>query len=95
MQRSTTCMSDAIADKPQVDGTITDKRGYGQRWHFSTRKIDTLLAAGLPHCKVGARRVRILIPEADAWMREKFRVQRIGPAHTTAAKPTDGKQLQP
>ena len=56
--------------------TITDKRGYAARWHFSVRKIDDLLAAGLPHCKIGQRRVRIMVAEADAWMREQFQTQR-------------------
>ena len=56
---------------------ITDKQGYGARWKFSSRHIDNLLAKGLPHCKVGARRVRILIPEADAWMKDKYFIQRL------------------
>jgi hypothetical protein len=55
---------------------ITDKRGYAARWQASLRWVDGLLAQGLPHLKIGARRVRILIPEADAWMQENFRTQR-------------------
>jgi hypothetical protein len=57
-------------------GEITDKRGYADHWQFSVRKIDSLLASGLPHLKIGKRRVRINIPEADAWMREQFATQR-------------------
>jgi hypothetical protein len=53
-------------------GQITDKRGYALRWRFSPRHIDNLIALGLPHLKIGRRRVRILIPEADQWMRQKF-----------------------
>jgi hypothetical protein len=60
----------------QTAAHVTDKRGYGQRWGFSVRMIDNLLAQGLPHCKVGERRVRILVPEADAWMRERYGTQR-------------------
>lgn len=59
---------------------ITDKRGFAARWKFSVRHIDSLLRQGLPHCAVGRRRVRIVVPEADAWMQERFRVQRRGPA---------------
>jgi len=59
-------------------GEITDKRGYADRWQFSIRKVDNLLSAGLPHLKIGKRRVRILVPEADAWMREQFSTQRRG-----------------
>ena len=55
---------------------VLDKRGYADRWHFSVRTIDNFLAQGLPHFKIGKRRVRISVPEADAWMREKFAIQR-------------------
>jgi len=58
---------------------VTDKRGFGARWLFSVRHVDNLLAEGLPHLKIGKRRVRIVISEADAWMREKFGVRRRGP----------------
>jgi len=58
---------------------ITDKRGYGLRWGFSIRHIDNLLAQGCPHLKIGKRRVRILVPEADDWMRQRFGTQRRGP----------------
>ena len=67
---------------PQVAGgieqsaQITDKRGYGSRWQSSVRTVDNWLKAGLPHLKIGARRVRIDIPEADQWMRDRFSVQR-------------------
>ena len=76
--------SDAATDTSKLAGiateasqtTICDKRGYGQRWNFSIRKIDDLLAQGLPHLRVGSRRVRIIIAEADRWMIEKFGTQR-------------------
>jgi hypothetical protein len=58
---------------------ITDKRGYGQRWHFSTRHIDNLISQGLPHLKIGERRVRIIVSEADEWMKIRFGTQRRGP----------------
>lgn len=57
---------------------IVDKRGYAARWKFSVRHIDNLLAQGLPHCRVGNRRVRILVDEADAWMKSRFGTQRHG-----------------
>jgi len=61
---------------PETIGEITDKRGFGARWLFSPRHVDNLLKMGLPHCKIGKRRVRILIPEADAWMKARFGTQR-------------------
>jgi len=77
----------AAGHKPaeaDATGEITDKRGFGLHWQFSTRHVDNLIAQGLPHLKIGKRRVRILIPEADAWMRQKFGHQRRGPARTPA-----------
>lgn len=58
---------------------ISDKRGYGARWSFSVRMIDHLIADGLPHLKIGARRVRIEVAEADEWMRERYGTRRRGP----------------
>lgn len=68
----------AAGGEPMLAATITDKRGYAQRWQGSTRWVDSLLARGLPHCKIGARRVRILVPEADRWMVEQFGTSRRG-----------------
>lgn len=62
---------------------ITDKQGFGSRWGFSSRHIDTLIARGLPHLKIGKRRVRIVVAQADAWMIERFATQRCSP---TAAR---------
>jgi hypothetical protein len=62
---------------------ITDKRGYAARWSFSTRYIDHLLCQGMPHLKIGWRRVRIDIAEADLWMKERFGTQRRGVARRT------------
>jgi hypothetical protein len=69
------------AAAPGADAAeITDKRGYARRWQGSPRWIDGLLAQGLPHLKIGARRVRIFIPEADLWMKTQFGTQRRGNA---------------
>ncbi len=63
-------------EKSKLAADITDKRGYGARWSFSVRHVDNLLAQGMPHLAIGKRRVRIVIAEADAWMREKFATRR-------------------
>ena len=77
---------------PQVAGgnsqsaaLITDKRGYASRWQSSVRTVDNWLSQGCPHLKIGSRRVRIKVPEADAWMRDKFSVQRRGKAQTATS----------
>ena len=73
------------ASGSKLAANITDKRGFGARWLFSPRHVDNLIAQGLPHCKVGRRRVRIFVPEADEWMRQKFGQQRVGPVRTTTS----------
>jgi len=73
-----------VATGMKMAAEITDKRGYGARWGFSIRHIDNLLAQGCPHLKVGKRRVRIVVADADQWMKERFGTQRRRPARTTA-----------
>lgn len=63
---------------------VTDKKGYGEHLLFSSRHVDNLIAQGLPHLKIGNRRVRIIIEEADAWMRERFGAQRRSSTRTPA-----------
>ena len=73
---------------PTLPPVITDKRGFAARWSFSVRHIDNLLAQGMPHLAIGKRRVRIVIAEGDAWMREQFGTRRRRGAGTAA---TEGK----
>jgi predicted DNA-binding transcriptional regulator AlpA len=63
---------------------IADKRAYAARWGFSVRHIDNLLAQGCPHLKIGKRRVRLVVAEADEWMKRTFATQRRRPARTPA-----------
>ncbi|MSU62302.1 MAG: hypothetical protein EXS31_07885 [Pedosphaera sp.] len=73
-------MNETIPPTPDTatghTNAVTDKKGYAQHWLFSPRHIDNLIADGLPHCKIGSRRVRIVIEEADRWMLQKYGTQR-------------------
>jgi hypothetical protein len=71
---------------------ITDKRGYGARYLFSPRHVDNLIAQGLLHLKIGKRRVRIIISEADAWMKERFGTRRLGPIEPSTTKRRLGRK---
>jgi hypothetical protein len=51
-------------------------------WRSSLRQSAKLLAKGMPHLKIDSRRVRIIIAEADAWMREQYGTRRRSPATT-------------
>jgi hypothetical protein len=75
------CASELAAAQSKSAGElspVTDKKGFGARWGFSVRHVDNFLAAGMPHLRVGSRRVRILVDEADLWMREKYGTRRNG-----------------
>jgi hypothetical protein len=72
----TQIQAEVATDITKLATDITNKRGYSQRWQFSVRKCDQLLAKGLPHLKLSARQIRISIPEADQWMREQFQTSR-------------------
>jgi hypothetical protein len=78
--------SELPTDNKQAAG-ITDKRGFGARWLFSPRHVDNLIKQGLPHLKIGRRRVRIMTDEADKWMIEKFGTQRRGPSRALPVRP--------
>lgn len=63
-----------IIERPGADSQteIADKIAYARRWGFSRRMVDCWLASGMPHLKIGKRRIRIVVPEADAWLRERY-----------------------
>jgi hypothetical protein len=75
--------SEAVTDNLKLPAAITDKRGFAVRWKFSPRHVDNFLLQGMPHFKIGERRVRINVAEADAWMHEKFATRRLGAVATT------------
>ncbi len=57
-----------------------DKSAVAARLGLCRRTIDNLLAAGMPHLKLGARRVRFDLAEVDAWLKQKYGTRRRGPA---------------
>jgi hypothetical protein len=63
-----------------ADPVVMDKKQFARRWGFSTRMVDKILAAGMPHLKFGLRRVRLITEEADAWIKERYGTRRNGPS---------------
>lgn len=88
MKKTSPFTSEAAADHPKQAAEITDKRGYASRWAFSVRHVDNLLAQGMPHLAIGKRRIRIVVAEADAFMREKFATRRLGPLNSKPERET-------
>jgi len=68
--------NESFTTETPTETAIMDKTEYGRRWRFSPRYIDNLLRQGPPHLKIGKRRVRIVVSEGDAWMKERFSTQR-------------------
>ena len=57
---------------PVAERRFTDKKGYAQHLGLCERTVTSLIAKGLPCLRIGTRRVRIDVPEADTWMRRTF-----------------------
>jgi len=76
MKLNNSCVPETAAGQKPAENNVTDKKGFGARWDFSGRMVDNFLAQGMPHLKIGKRRVRILVDEADAWMKERFGTRR-------------------
>jgi len=67
-----------------------DKRAVGaMAGGMSVRWVDGQLMKGMPHLKLGPRRVRFDMEEVRAWLKQKYATQRHGPAlkETAKAKP--------
>ena len=48
------------------------KQDVARMLQMSTRTVDSYLAAGLPHLKLGTRRVRFDLATVKAWVLEKY-----------------------
>ena len=53
-----------------------DKNSFAARYEVSRRTCDSWIQKGLPILKLSERAVRIPLPDADQWVREKFFTQR-------------------
>jgi hypothetical protein len=53
-----------------------DKDAFASRYDVSRRTCDNWIQKGLPILKLSQRQVRIPLPDADTWVREKFFQQR-------------------
>lgn len=54
-----------------------DKRDVGElAGGMSKRWVDGEMAKGMPHLKLGARRVRFDLEEVAAWLKQQYHVQR-------------------
>ena len=66
---------------------LGDKRDVGVlAGGLSTRWVDLQLQQGMPHLKLGKRRVRFDLNEVRQWLKDRYAQQRRGPARPPTAK---------
>jgi len=82
----TSSMSQVCRGGTEAAGEFLDKRALAARWRLCPRSISNLLAMGLPHLKIGTRRVRFVVSECDKWLIDTFHVQRLGPGKPEAGQ---------
>lgn len=68
-----------LAANDNNSSRLLDKRGLADFVGMSPRWIDGQLGKGLPHLKLGPRRVRFDAGEALDWLRGQYSTQRRGP----------------
>ncbi len=69
--------SHRLEPEAQVSPYI-DKQALAHRMGITRRTVDNWLQRGLPHLKLGSRRVRFDLREVDDWFRAHCRVVRRG-----------------
>ncbi len=63
--------------QPQASPYI-DKKALATRLGLSRRTIDNWMQRGLPHLKLGARRVRFDLRDVEPWLQRQCRTVRYG-----------------
>ncbi|MGA2030466.1 MAG: hypothetical protein ABSG87_10390 [Verrucomicrobiota bacterium] len=69
----------AIATQPTAtipQPMFATKRETAAAIQLSIRTLDTYIARGLPHLRLGARRCRFDLQEVKSWLNENYKVQR-------------------
>jgi predicted DNA-binding transcriptional regulator AlpA len=59
-----------------------NKRAVATLLCLSVRTVDNLMARGLPHMKIGSRRVRFDLTQVSEWAKREFSVRRLGAGHS-------------
>ena len=61
-----------------LGGKLGDKLAVAEMLDLCPRSIDNLMAQGMPHLRIGKRRVRFDLPEVRAWAKRHYGVSRMG-----------------
>lgn len=57
---------------------LGDKFAVAEMLDLCPRSIDNLMAQGMPHLRIGKRRVRFDLPDVLAWAKRHYGVSRMG-----------------
>jgi excisionase family DNA binding protein len=69
--------SQPVEPQPQASPYI-DKAALAQRLGLSRRTIDNWMQRGLPHLKLGTRRVRFDLRDVEPWLQRQCHTVRYG-----------------
>ena len=65
-------------ETPTAASPYIDKKALANRLGLSRRTIDNWMQRGLPHLKLGARRVRFDLRDVEPWLQRQCRTVRYG-----------------
>jgi predicted DNA-binding transcriptional regulator AlpA len=74
-------------DAGDVTAGLLDKRDLARLLKLSPRSISNWMDKGLPHLRLGERRVRFVAPDVMKWFQENCGCQRIGKLNGNQATP--------
>lgn len=69
---------DTKPEAPTGNLKFGTKKHVAQLLSVCARSVDNLLAQGMPHLKIGERRVRFDLDEVHAWAKREFSTRRMG-----------------
>jgi predicted DNA-binding transcriptional regulator AlpA len=72
-------LPEPAASEKSATNTVSQfgtKRDVATMLQLSVRTIDSYLAQGMPHLKLGSRRCRFDLAETRTWFKQQFQTQR-------------------
>ena len=75
-----------VAEGSQMSAALLDKRDLARLLKLSPRSISNWMDKGLPHLRLGERRVRFVTPDVMQWFQENCACQRIGKLNGNGAR---------
>jgi len=71
-------MQNQITSETPTEFKFGDKFAVAEMLDLCPRSVDNLMAQGMPHLRIGTRRVRFDMAEVRAWAKRHYGVSRMG-----------------